>query len=149
MATTQNLHLPQFEGSDRIHHDDFNEAFEKIDTAVAAAGNCRIATGSYIGTGKCGNNHPNTLTFDFPPQIVIIKRKAHGTMPTVLLCADTCAQSYISPTSGGQLAVSANGSSISWFHDGGNWTGTSSGSSAPDSARQLNDTVEYVYFAIG
>ena len=36
MTTTQNLHLPQWEASDRIHHDDFNDAFAAIDTAVAA-----------------------------------------------------------------------------------------------------------------
>ncbi len=37
MNYTQNLHLPQWEGSDRIHHDDFNEAFRKIDKAIRTA----------------------------------------------------------------------------------------------------------------
>ena len=44
MDYTQNLNLPQFAETDRIHHDDFNEAMAKIDTAVAAMP--RIVTGS-------------------------------------------------------------------------------------------------------
>ena len=32
----------------------------------------KIATGSYTGTGTYGANNPNTLTFDFAPQLVII-----------------------------------------------------------------------------
>ena len=34
MNQTTNLHLPQFAETDRIHHDDFNDAFSKIDAAV-------------------------------------------------------------------------------------------------------------------
>ena len=39
MDYTQNLHLPQWVATDRIHHDDFNDAFGRIDTAVAAKAN--------------------------------------------------------------------------------------------------------------
>ena len=35
MDYTQNLNLPQFEETDRIMHGDFNDAFDKIDAAVA------------------------------------------------------------------------------------------------------------------
>ena len=44
MDYTQNLNLPQFAETDRIHHDDFNDAFQAID-----AGMPRIVTGSYVG----------------------------------------------------------------------------------------------------
>ena len=37
MTTTPNLHLPQWEASDRIMMDDFNDAMQSIDAACAAA----------------------------------------------------------------------------------------------------------------
>ena len=40
--------------------------------ALAAAGNCRIVTGSYTGTGKYDQYNPNTLTFDGKPVLVFI-----------------------------------------------------------------------------
>ena len=77
MDYTQNLHLPQWEETDRIHHDDFNEAFAALDTAVAAnsaaiENGVKIATGSYVGTGACGESNPNSLTFDFVPKLVFV-----------------------------------------------------------------------------
>lgn len=32
----------------------------------------KIATGSYVGTGKYGSNNPNSLTFEFDPKLVLI-----------------------------------------------------------------------------
>lgn len=32
----------------------------------------QIATGSYVGTGTYGTSNPNTLTFDFAPEMVVI-----------------------------------------------------------------------------
>lgn len=72
MNHTTNLHLPQWEATDRIMMDDFNDAFDKIDTAVAAAGNCKIAYGTYTGDGQYGSAHPNTLTFDFAPKLLVM-----------------------------------------------------------------------------
>lgn len=38
-----------------------------------ALGSCaRIATGSYIGTGEYGTEHPVTLTLGFAPKLVIV-----------------------------------------------------------------------------
>lgn len=75
MEKTTNYQLPKWEKSDLIKMDDFNDAFGKLDAALkanadAAAGaasaaavtalaqdvgaggkNCRIAFGSYTGTG--------------------------------------------------------------------------------------------------
>ena len=81
MTTTQNLHLPQWEDSDRIRRDDFNEAFDKIDAGVkaatdaaaaAAAGGAKVAAGSYVGTGTSGASNPRTLSFNFQPKIVFL-----------------------------------------------------------------------------
>ena len=54
-----------FKATDKFSMQTFNDKFEevvtdfnadnlKIDTALAAAGNCRIVTGSYTGTGESG-----------------------------------------------------------------------------------------------
>lgn len=40
--------------------------------AQAAAQGCRIATGSYVGTGTYGESNPNKLTFPFAPKLVIM-----------------------------------------------------------------------------
>lgn len=67
MDYTQNLHLPQWEESDRIMMDDFNDAMAAIDAAMP-----RIVTGSYTGDGTYGSEHPTTLTFDFKPRMVLL-----------------------------------------------------------------------------
>ena len=96
MEKTTNYQLPKWEKSDFIKMDDFNDAFGKLDAALkanadAAAGaasaavvtalaqdvgaggkNCRIAFGSYTGTGKYGSANPNTLTFPIKPVFVVI-----------------------------------------------------------------------------
>ena len=96
METTTNYKLPQWVKADQIKMDDFNGAFANIDAALkanadAAAGaasaaavtalaldvgaggkNCRVAFGSYTGTGKYGSANPNTLTFPIKPVLVVI-----------------------------------------------------------------------------
>ena len=64
MDYTQNLNLPQFEATDRIHHDDFNDAFDKID----ALGGQRIEIGSYIGDGTASR----TITLSHTPKLLFI-----------------------------------------------------------------------------
>ena len=96
MQHTQNYQLSRWEKDDRIMMEDFNADNEKIDAALAAkadaedvtalgetvaaltAGlgsggkNCRIAWGSYTGTGTYGSGSPNSLSFDFIPVLVFI-----------------------------------------------------------------------------
>ena len=66
MNYTQNLRLPQWEGSDRIHHDDFNEAFGKIDAAVS--GKVNMLAGTYTGNGAASR----TINLGFTPKVVIV-----------------------------------------------------------------------------
>ena len=68
---TDNYALPQWERTDPFQMEDFNDAFEKIDTAIALAG-AKISIGSYEGDGLCGPNHPHTLHLDFQPKLLII-----------------------------------------------------------------------------
>lgn len=60
-------------GTDAVP-DDIFVAIRALITASDANANtkAKIAHGTYVGTGGHGVDHPNTLTFPFVPQIVII-----------------------------------------------------------------------------
>ena len=42
--------------------------------ALKQAGAVQIATGSYVGTGTYGADHPCSLTFDFSPKLVVVQQ---------------------------------------------------------------------------
>lgn len=63
MNHTTNLHLPQWEETDRIMMDDFNDAMSKIDAAVA-----QIEFGTYTGNGT----YPRTISLGGKPKAVIL-----------------------------------------------------------------------------
>ena len=72
MTQTPNFHLNQWSPENYVRRTDFNADNAKIDAALAAAGNCRIVTGSYTGTGESGMFHNATLTFEKRPLLVIL-----------------------------------------------------------------------------
>lgn len=72
MTQTTNFQLNQWSENDYVRRTDFNADNLKIDAALAAAGNCRIVTGSYTGTGEYGDFHYTTLTFEERPLVVIL-----------------------------------------------------------------------------
>lgn len=81
MATnhTTNYALNLWEPQDDFLREEFNENAQKIDaaltahdTALAKRGNCRIITGSYVGNGEYGKNHPTTITFPKQPIFVFV-----------------------------------------------------------------------------
>ena len=48
-----------------------------VNTALGSGGHtCRIAWGSYTGTGSAGSGSPNTLTFDFRPMVILFATEA-------------------------------------------------------------------------
>lgn len=68
MDYTQNLHLPQWEESDRIMMDDFNDAFDKIDAGIAAASAAHVHVGSFVGDGQDNR----VISLPFTPKAVIL-----------------------------------------------------------------------------
>ena len=78
---TPNYRLSRWAGTDRILVEEFNDNWDKIDTAIkgnadgvaalqtalAGAGNCEIGLISYTGTGKSGDSDPTTVTFPKMP----------------------------------------------------------------------------------
>ena len=163
---TTNYELPLWEPQDSFLRTEFNDANQKIDAAIAAkadaadvtalesevdalvqsAGNCRIVTGSYTGTGEYGEDQPNTLTFPFPPKLVVL---VVGDTHSVLLSPHTQAAGYYEAyICYGMLKPSWNGNSVSWYVDGyfeGSLHGSGGGA-----RQQLNEEgIAYHYLAIG
>lgn len=66
--------LNQWSLEDSVLMEEFNTDNRNIEQALLnlQAAMPKIATGSYVGTGTGGPNNPNTLEFDFTPQLVII-----------------------------------------------------------------------------
>lgn len=69
---TQNFHLSQWALSDDVRMEDFNADNAALEAALS--GMAQLATGSYVGTGEYGAEHPCTLTFDSAPQAILITR---------------------------------------------------------------------------
>ena len=73
MTKTEHYQLNQWDPSDSVRRTDFNEDNAKIDAAIKQEGwSGHVQTGSYVGTGLHGKNHPNRLEFGFKPELVII-----------------------------------------------------------------------------
>ena len=82
---TPNYRLSRWAGTDRILVEEFNDNWDKIDTALkgnadgvaalqtalASCGNCKIVYGTYTGNGKYGKDNPNQLTFGVCPKFCV------------------------------------------------------------------------------
>ena len=145
MQQTTNYQLNQWDAEDRILRADFNSDNAKTDAALAAIRNIvpQIAVGSYMGTGTKGSDNPNTLTFDFPPKLVIVAIDNTNSLEagTLFIRGQTKSPGVGSFTSSGSfldLTISWDGNSLSWY---------TSASSAADQMNIGGST--YCYFAIG
>ena len=161
MEYTTNYHLPQWVETDRIQMEDFNNAManiesglsgkadesavtqmeetfggnlEKLNALVGSGGKtCRIAYGSYVGTGAYGT--PKVFTFDFKPLVMFVARTTNEQTSTGFFCVVRgMAISTFNFSYCGNLAWTDNGVSIY------------SSSSADN---QWNGAREYCYVAIG
>lgn len=167
MKRTTNYALPTWEKSDFIQMSDFNDLTHKLDTAlkanadaaasaasaervtalaqdVGAGGkNCRIAWGSYTGTGKYGSANPNTLTFDFKPLVVWVGSDSSGkgtAFPATFMRPVITSRSD-SSTPDHQLNVTWGEKQLSWY---------ASSYTTIYAGNQCNaENVTYFYVAIG
>lgn len=143
METTKNYGLPKWEKSDFIQMNDFNDAFAKLDaalkqnadaTAEKADGaatqqalrslqsslgtggrTCRIACGSYTGSGEYGETHPNTLQFDFTPVFLVVGSDSYGLIGSSRFLRPLALGS---DQSGNRQVVSWGEKSVSWYFPG-------------------------------
>ena len=137
MATnyTENYQLPIWAADDAFLRSEFNDANQRIDAALGtlaqSAGNCRIVTGSYTGTGEYGSAHPNTLTFDGPPLALMV----NGGWQFTALRGSTGTPSMGANNDVSHVTFSWEGNSVSWHSTG--------------ASQQLNEVNEnYAYIAL-
>ena len=128
---TPNYQLHQWEPQDPFLRTDFNQDLFKIDTAlgkheqltaankeaITKLGNCQVVTGTYVGEGRYGDNGSNSLTFSFPPMMVIIQPDDHisssGLTRLILLRDGVFSFSYMdNPNS--YCRATWNGNTVTW-----------------------------------
>ena len=124
MEYTSSYHLPQWAMTDRIQMEDFNDMTGKLDHALTEnaeahqamtrrinqCGNCKIWVTSYVGTGQCGQDHPNTLTFPERPLLAFIFTH-DGSVMRLVPKNDT----YVYYMDGNNSLMKWSGSSVSWY----------------------------------
>ena len=114
----------------------------------------KIEFGSYVGAGKYGNASYNTLTFSFPPKLLIMLGYKNGSNWSPVFRASNSNKcfsmfteyftesfqqnmgSWSNGTYQGYGKKSADGKTISWY-------------SSESASMQLNETYTYHYVAIG
>ncbi len=137
---TPNYGLSQWSKSDRVQMADFNTDNAKIDGAlgalastvagkasqasvntlsaqVAKAGNCKIWAGTYTGTGTYGLNNPTSLSFPWPPLLVLVLPSAGS--PVMWARRDA---PYARPLGGeyyhgGSVRLTWQGNNLSWYNE--------------------------------
>ena len=165
MKQTEHYGLNQWELADRIRMEDFNGDNEKVDAAlkgqaealaaetaareelaaaVAACGNCKIAYGTYTGNGNYGSDHPNCLSFDFEPKLVIIQNIAGAATDVSGSNAfDKIMVTFVRPLKVYFHVDSVYSNSITWSGNSISWTGY-------NDKLQLNESrTTYLYIALG
>ena len=116
---TEHYQLHQWEPGDAFLRTDFNEDLEKIDAALEDKGNCRIATGSYAGTGEYGKAHPNTIQLPFPAQIVLLDVSTchnFNSTPEYYFLFRQAAEFMPDDTSNGSNVLTWSDSAVSWYY---------------------------------
>lgn len=105
------------------------------------AGNTKMETGSYTGTGTYGQSTPNTLTFSFEPEIVFLYENgniAHQMAQTMLWRNATVYSYSLGSNRDGNVTFS--GKTVTWF----------AANNYPNATAQYNDSGQtYTYIALG
>ena len=162
MNRTSSYNLCQWEETDRVRRTDFNEDNVKIDQAlgalrdgkaeasaleglaltVAGKGNCRVAAGSYTGSGTYGVNSPNRLTFPFKPLAVFL---SSGKNTCLLVAGENDHQQSL-----GMLEaiwkLSWTGNTLSWYVSDVSYFGGSN--AIMDDSTQFNESGRLYHYAV-
>ena len=103
-------------GADAVPDNAFQQIKTLIDNVQSSANSkARVQTGSYVGTGTYGKNNPCSLTFDFAPKLVIIRKtKSSDTGFFVYNSERYSVFGGYSSTVGGPCSQSNN--TISWYY---------------------------------
>ncbi len=170
MSTSQtpNYGLNQWSPEDQFLREEFNADNARTDAALAALaasigekaakadltalsaavnvrGNCRIAAGSYTGSGNYGSGSRTSITFPFAPLLVVIQSNSG---PYVVMTANNPEAYAHFGNFFARWSVSWSGASVSWYiYHAISSNGSSSGMSSDG---QFNDRgTVYRYIALG
>ena len=139
MTNTPNLGLHTWAPEDPVNVAEVNENFSLLDqnstslsqslsalTAAVGTGGytCRIASGSYIGSGLAGQSHPNTLTFAFKPMVLMVSDQDSVDAPFSSVVFRGMDQGSIDNAYGCLFTWGSN--SVSWYSPYNNGTGSTS-----------------------
>ena len=140
MTKTEHYGLPQWEPTDRVLREDFNDMTEQLESELTKMAEKipRIASGSYKGTGEYafGSDFSKVLEFGFAAQLVIVLRSDNNIYLSAI---------FVRPCERG-ICGFGNGESIdaAWSSTGLAWQ------SIKDYNYQLNaNNVTYYWLAIG
>ena len=141
MQQTSKYQFNLIEGTDDFSPTPLNDNMERVEeelselndtvaqhTAAIGTGghNCRIAWGSYVGTGAFGTDSPNSLSFDFTPAVILIRTP--GVRYTTVLVRG-CTTSHGCINDSYEIQVSWTDAGVSWYSpDASNTQNNSSGS---------------------
>ena len=150
MTKTQNYNLKKPEPTDPVQLADFNENADLIDAAlVELSSRLKVEFGSYVGNGSFGPGTQNTLTFPFPPKVVIVVADTQSTShPGALFFAG---QRYSNGFgSNGGSSYGNYGLALTWGENTLSWSTKYTSSNAANADWQLNASgVTYRYAVIG
>ena len=116
---TKHYQLHQWEPGDAFLRTDFNEDLEKIAAALEDKGNCRIATGRYVGDGTYGQSNPNTIHLPFPAQMILLDvsaRHNYNTVPEYYILFRQSSSFMPDDTSNGSNLLTWGDGSVSWYY---------------------------------
>ena len=100
----------------------------------------KIATGSYVGTGTYGKDNPNTLIFDFTPEVVVITNGGAG-MATFL-------RGQSNPAHLGSFSIGHSCVAM-WEANSLSWYATDMEYGVPENAQGNSTYSTYSWFALG
>ena len=132
MEYTSNYQLPVWAETDRILRTDFNDAYQKLDAALAAltaadgtlesaiasGGNARIVHGTYVGTGASRQGNECTLTFELPPLLVVVcphTQYSPEGMDRLVMVRGTPWAFSITNSQNTQCTLTWSGNTLSWY----------------------------------
>ena len=149
MQQTSKYQFKLIEGTDDFSPTPLNDNMEKVEeklselndtvtqhaAAIGTGGHtCRIAFGSYQGSGTYGAGSPNSLSFDFYPVLVMLQGVGMPSTGALLRGSGMGDHTW---QGGGPMTVAWTNNSVSWY-------------SEESSAFQSNISgIAYFYVAVG
>lgn len=124
MTDTQHYQLNQWAADDQVLRMDFNADNAKIDAALGEhaqklnwLGNCRIETGTYVGTGEKGEEHPISLMFSGKPLAILA---GGGGADTLVAIRGVYDYIYIlGITTSNKMYITWGDNSVTWYATSG------------------------------